>query len=112
MRKIAFIVSLSVIVSVGIMTPSLASERRCRGTIGAVAVESLRVPRGATCTLVGTRVRGNIDVSPTATLQASGVRVRGNVQSERATLVGIEGSSTIGGACNWWTGPPPRSQTR
>ena len=41
---------------------ALAEERVCRGTIGAVTVDNLRVPQGATCTLNGTYVKGTVKV--------------------------------------------------
>jgi hypothetical protein len=62
--------------------PALAEDRVCRGTLGAVTVDNLRVPQSATCTLNGTYVKGTIKVERGATLQASNVRVIGNVEAE------------------------------
>ena len=39
---------------------AFAEERSCRGTLGAITVDNLRVPQGATCTLNGTRVKGTV----------------------------------------------------
>lgn len=78
-------------------TPALADERVCRGTLGAVTVDDLRVPSGATCTLDGTRVEGNLQVERGATLRAQAVRVDGNVQGEGARLVRVVGSQ-VGGS--------------
>ena len=61
--------------------PASAEERVCRGTIGAVTVDNLRVPQDATCTLNDTRVEGTIKVERDATLKALGIRVIGNVQA-------------------------------
>ena len=47
---------------------ALAEERTCRGTLGAVTVDNLRVPAGATCTLNGTNVKGTVKVERNATL--------------------------------------------
>lgn len=77
--------------------PAQADERTCRGTIGAVTVDNLRVPQGATCTLQGTTVKGTITVASDATLRAAQVRVVGNVQSENARRVVVRGSS-VGGS--------------
>lgn len=77
--------------------PAQAEERSCRGTIGAVTVDNLRVPQGATCTLDGTVVKGTITVQSQATLRAVQVRVVGNVQSENARRVVVRGSS-VGGS--------------
>jgi hypothetical protein len=76
---------------------ALAEERTCRGTLGAITVDNLRVPSGATCTLNGTRVEGTVKVERGATLKASVIRVKGNVQAEGAKFVGIA-SSTVGGS--------------
>jgi hypothetical protein len=40
------------------------------------------VPKGATCTLAGTRVDGNVFVCDNATLYARGAVIGGNVQAE------------------------------
>lgn len=53
-----------------------ADDRTCRGSIGTAQVDdNVIVPRGATCTLNGTRVDGNVEVRSGATLIARGVRV-------------------------------------
>lgn len=74
-----------------------ADERVCRGRLGAVTVDNLRVPDGATCTLAGTKVKGTIKVEDRAVLRASGVNVVGNVQAENHRLVVLR-SSRVGGS--------------
>ena len=78
--------------------PAAAEERVCRGTIGAVTVDNLRVPQEATCTLNGTYVKGTVKVERTATVRANGVRVIGNVQAENARKVVVRDRSTVGGS--------------
>jgi hypothetical protein len=78
-------------------TTAMAEERTCRGALGAVTVDNLRVPDGATCTLHGTRVQGTAKVETAATLDARDIRVVGNVQAENATRV-ILRSSRVGGS--------------
>lgn len=75
-----------------------AEERSCRGSLGAITVDNLRVPQGATCILEGTRVEGTITVQRNARLFARGVRVKGNVQAENARRVNVVRSSRINGA--------------
>jgi hypothetical protein len=87
-------VSLAGAVTAG---PASAEERTCRGTIGAVTVDNLRVPQGATCILRGTRVKGTVKVGRRATLHATSLRVVGNVQAEGAARVNVA-SSRIGGS--------------
>jgi hypothetical protein len=74
-----------------------AEETDCRGTIGAETHDNIRVPEGASCTLLGTVVQGNIVVETDATLRASEVSVIGNVQAEGARVVGVRHSS-VGGS--------------
>src|SRR4051812_42107029 len=45
---------------------ALAEEHACRGTLGAVTLDNVRVPQGATCTLKGTRVKGTRKVERNA----------------------------------------------
>jgi hypothetical protein len=74
-----------------------ADERACRGTLGAITVDNLRVPQGATCVLNGTKAKGTIKVERKATLHATNVRVVGNVQAENHKHVGVR-TSRIGGS--------------
>ncbi len=83
--------------SVGMAAPAAAEERVCRGTIGAVTVDNLRVPTGATCRLDRTTAQGTVKVERGATLVAAGVRVVGNVQAEGAASVQVR-NSTVGGS--------------
>ncbi len=78
--------------------PAFAEERTCRGALGSITVDNLRVPQGATCTLNGTYVKGTVKVERDATLMASSIRVVGNVQAENARNVVINGASRIGGS--------------
>jgi len=84
---------------VGVMPgTAFAEETTCRGTLGRVTVDNLRVPQGASCTLNGTFVKGTVKVERDATLRASAIRVIGNVQGENAAYVGVAGGSTVGGS--------------
>ena len=92
------LIATTTIAAVGIGAPAAsAEERSCRGTIGAITVDNLRVPQGESCVLQGTKVKGTIKVERAASLQASKVSVVGNVQGENARAV-LVGNSTIGGS--------------
>jgi hypothetical protein len=78
--------------------PVMAEERTCRGSLGAITVDNLRVPDNATCLLNRTRVKGTIKVEYNASLVARTVVVIGNVQAENASLVRILENSRIGGS--------------
>jgi hypothetical protein len=99
LSKMKVVLMISAVAAVGLAAaPSaLAEERTCRGKLGAITVDNLRVPSGATCTLNGTRVEGTVKVERRATLKASGIRVKGNVQAEGARFVGIA-TSRVGGS--------------
>ena len=74
-----------------------AEERTCRGSLGAITVDNLRVPQNATCNLDRTRVQGTVKVERNAVLNATGIRVIGNVQGENARNVAVR-SSRVGGS--------------
>lgn len=69
----------------------------CTGTIGAVTLDELTVPAGATCTLNGTRIEGSVDVEGGATLVANGITVTGNLRGRSASRVEVLSGSFISG---------------
>lgn len=75
-----------------------ADDSECRGVIGAEDVDAVVVPAGATCTLLGTDVDGDVTVKAGATLKADGVEVDGSVQAQGHALVHIFGDSFIQGS--------------
>jgi hypothetical protein len=77
--------------------PALAEETVCRGNLGATTVDNVKVPKGATCTLDGTTVKGTVKVNRNAVLMAIDVVVIGNVQGENASNVVVRGTSSVGG---------------
>jgi hypothetical protein len=96
------LVGLALLAAGFMASPASAEETKCRGTLGAVTVDNLRVPQDATCTLNGTIVKGTITVKLNATLVARGVRVVGNIQAENARRVVVARSedrrSRVGGS--------------
>lgn len=79
-------------------TPALAEEFSCTGSVGAVRLDNIFVPDGATCTLEGTRAEGSVVVGTGATLIARSIKVNGNVQAEGASRVAISGTTSVGGS--------------
>lgn len=75
-----------------------AEEFTCRGALGGVTVDNLRVPQGATCRLTGTRIQGTLKVENNATLVAKRINVIGNIQAEGAAAVNVTNNSTVGGS--------------
>jgi len=87
------------ITALGVLAlPAAAEERSCRSALGAVTVDNLLVPQGATCTLNGTYVKGTIKVARDATLRANAVRVIGNIQAENHRHVAVTGGSRVNGS--------------
>jgi hypothetical protein len=70
--------------------------RRCDGEIGAVVVEEVEVPDGASCTLNGTTVEGNVTVGRESTLEARSVAVDGDLQGRGALAVNVVDSTVDG----------------
>ena len=78
--------------------PAMAEEFSCTGAVGAVALDNLFVPDGATCVLERTRMNGSVVVGRGATLRATSVSINGNLQAEGAAFVGVAGRSIVGGS--------------
>jgi hypothetical protein len=98
-RAALVVAVLAITAATATLVPQTArgEEQLCRGTLGRVAVDSLRVPEGARCVLTGTTVRGTITVQRGATLIANGVRVTGDVRARNAGKVVLRRGSTVGG---------------
>lgn len=83
----------------GVTLPPLTGNITCLGfTIGAVQLDSVTVPAGASCTLVGTRLTGNLEVGAGSRLSADSVQVTGGLVSDGATSVTVSGTSSFGGS--------------
>lgn len=90
--------ALAVALGAMLSVPAMADERNCTGAIGAISLDNIFVPDGATCILTKTRLTGNIVVGIGGKLTARSVSVNGNVQAEEAQNVTIAGRSIIGGS--------------
>lgn len=100
MKAITVISAIALLSASSFVFPevSRAEETICRGSLGAVSVDNLKVPDGAICRLSGTRIAGSIVVGSRATLVATGIRVNGNIQAENSTQVNVSSSPYIGGS--------------
>jgi hypothetical protein len=78
--------------------PVHAEETQCIGSLGAVALDNILVPDGASCMLTGTSAKGNIVVGRGATLWATRISVNGNIQAEGASSISVGGNSSVGGS--------------
>jgi hypothetical protein len=80
-------------------TPPLSGNVTCVGlTIGAIRLDSVIVPAGASCTLLGTQLNGSIEVGASARLVADSVGVTGNLLADGAAELRVGGTSTVGGS--------------
>ena len=97
-RKLTFALTIAVLTLALLPQVAVAEERVCRGTIGARTLDNVKVPRGASCTLKGTKVKGTIKINKNARLEAIDVNVVGNVQGEGARNVIVRKTSRVGGS--------------
>ena len=78
---------------------NLSGNVRCENlVIGAVRLDSVIVPAGASCQLDGTVMIGTLEVQQGASVVATGVSIAGNLQAEAAADVLLQGRSQIVGA--------------
>jgi hypothetical protein len=79
--------------------PPLSGNVTCVNlTIGAIRLDSVIVPAGSSCTLLGTTLNGSIELAASSRLIAENVNVTGNVISEGASSMSITGTSRVGGS--------------
>ncbi len=78
--------------------PAMADEFVCTGAVGAVSLDNVFVPDGASCSLDRTRLNGSLVVGRGAQVQANSVSINGNIQAEGAAFVGVGGYSSVGGS--------------
>lgn len=79
--------------------PPLSGNVTCVGlTIGAIRLDSVSVPAGASCTLLGTLLNGNLEVGANARLVAESVNITGGVTADGAAELTVRGASLVGGS--------------
>lgn len=79
--------------------PSGSGTYTCRDVkLGAVIVDTVYVPAGASCALEGTRLIGTAEVDRGAFLEAVAVDINGNVKGQGAGHVSVTGRSIVGGS--------------
>ena len=74
-----------------------SSDDECTAALSSMTFEKVIVPDGATCTMTGTTVRGNVHVETGATLIATSVMVGGNVQADGHASVELTDASNVNG---------------
>jgi hypothetical protein len=96
----AVVVGLGVLASLALMAaPSWAASTPCTGPLGAVEIKG-DISAGDGCDLSGTTVRGNVTVDPGGSLSTqvgSTTVITGNVESSKATLIELQGNTSVGG---------------
>lgn len=73
-------------------------DATCQGPLGAVTVDNLFVPKGGTCSLDGTTIRGTIRIEAGASLTARQITVFGNIQADGANYIEVLMGSSVGGS--------------
>jgi hypothetical protein len=87
---------IDVAAALGIALMHISGEYRCSGELGRVAVDNLLIGPGQTCTLVGTRIGGNIKIESGGALNAMSIYVKGNIQAKGATTFSLSNSTVDG----------------
>lgn len=85
MKRLASLVAALGVAAGGMLVTApaaMADEYTCRGAIGGIVLDNVRVPNGVLCRMRGTVVKGNVKVERGGTLHTTAVRVWGNVQAE------------------------------
>jgi DUF4097 and DUF4098 domain-containing protein YvlB len=81
------------------VNPAGSNTFTCQNVqIGAVDIDSVFVPPGATCVLNGTRLVGSIKVDQGAAVDARDIRMNGDMQADGAASVVVGGASQIRGS--------------
>jgi subtilisin family serine protease len=74
----------------------IVGEYVCTGVLGVVAIDNLFVPQGHSCQLNGTRIKGNVKVESSASLNANRIYVKGSLQIKGAASVAVDDSTVVG----------------
>jgi hypothetical protein len=96
-----FLGLVAVSVTVLLATASLAEARpdfRCDGVFKGKSYDAVVVPRGATCTLIGSTVAGNVRALRNSYFQATGTVVRGDVEGNEAQTIFVDTGSRVYGS--------------
>jgi hypothetical protein len=79
--------------------PPLSGNVSCDGlTLGALTLDTVTVPPGATCSLMGTRLTGNLELGTGARLLGDSIAVGGNVVADAPAELALWGTSRVGGS--------------
>ncbi len=82
---------------VGNSSRTTTTATSCNGNLAAITVEQVTVPSGATCTLSGTRVLGDVKVRSGASLLTSAARIDGSIQADDALTVATRNATYVDG---------------
>jgi hypothetical protein len=85
---------------------SAIDDDRCTGVVAGGTYENVKVQEGATCTLRGVTVTGNVVALKNARLFVEDSRVDGNIQGENAAVVHVRGGR-LGGSLQIHEGSSP-----
>lgn len=79
----------------------LAQDRVCRGVLGRVLADTVTVPPGATCSLVGTRVRGDVIVGRGSSLNTNRAIVFGSIKGDGSRALMVAGQTRLANSIEW-----------
>ena len=96
--RVLGLVAVAVVAVLAIASPAAARDLKCNGVFNGKTYDDVTVPRGAACTLNGSRVKGNVKVLSNAYFQATRTSVRGDVKGRGAQTIFIDTGSKVGGS--------------
>ena len=88
----------AVAVVLAIASPAAARDLRCDGVFKGKTFDDVTVPRGAACTLINSKVRGDVKARANAYFQATRTVVRGDVEGNGAQTIFVDTGTKVTGS--------------
>jgi hypothetical protein len=96
MRKLAIVLGMGLVASIGMTATAAAATFTCNEDITGGSFDNVTVPRDGACTLTDSTVSGNVKVKRGAFFQATGTDIGRRVEADDALTVFIDTGSTVG----------------
>lgn len=97
---------LALAVTVGVASlivaeTAFAQDRVCRGVLGRVTADTVTVPPGATCSLNGTRVQGDVIVGRGSSLNTNRAIIFGTIKGDGSRSLLVSGQTRLANSIEW-----------
>jgi hypothetical protein len=99
MMKVLGLAAVFATVMLAMASPAAARpDFRCDGVFKGKTYDGVVVPRGASCTLIDSTVRGNVRALKSSYFQSTGTLVRGDVEGLESQTIFIDTGSRVSGS--------------